>query len=92
VSSSVASQNELISKHPFKGSRVSTAIPCQTLSKETRRSDSRSTVPAWDPLSTPSETVVSLEEGKASSEPTSPVKVGRGWHTLMSRLARPVDT
>ncbi|KAG8319097.1 hypothetical protein J6590_098569 [Homalodisca vitripennis] len=44
-----------ISKHPFKGSRVSTAILCQPSSKETRESDSRSTVPAWDPLSTPSE-------------------------------------
>ncbi|KAG8320801.1 hypothetical protein J6590_060760 [Homalodisca vitripennis] len=44
----------VVSKQPFKGSRVRRS-PVKPSSKETRRSDSRSTVPAWDPLSTPSE-------------------------------------
>ncbi|KAG8250548.1 SMN protein Smn1 [Homalodisca vitripennis] len=35
---------------------------------------------------------VPSEEGEASFEPASPDKAGRGWHSLMSRLARTFDT
>ncbi|KAG8261758.1 hypothetical protein J6590_066289 [Homalodisca vitripennis] len=35
---------------------------------------------------------VLLEKGEASSEPASPIKAGREWQTLMSRLARDFDS
>ncbi|KAG8248469.1 hypothetical protein J6590_039648 [Homalodisca vitripennis] len=35
---------------------------------------------------------VPSEEGEASSQTASQVKAGRGWHTLMTRLARTFDS